>query len=736
MLASRFLSLSSTLALSAGLLAACSTSSSPSMPDMAMAPVSAPPAALPESAAMKERMPEPPRAKVVPHVLEQHGHKRVDDYYWLKERENPEVVAYLEAENAYLEASMKHTEPLQETLYEEIVGRIKKDDNSVPYKRDGYYYYTRFIEGGEYPLHCRTKGSLAAEEEIMLDGNELAAGHDFFALRGLQVSSGQDILAYGVDTVGRRFYTLRFKNLTTGEMLPDVIPDVTANTAWANDNRTLFYTRQHPDNLRWYQIYRHVLGTDPAEDDLVYEEADETFTSFVYKTRSKKFVMIGSFQTLSSEMRYLDADDPGGEPRILEPRRRDHEYQVDHYGDHFYIRTNHEARNFRLMKTPITDTGMASWQEVIPHREDVFLDDIELFRDHMVVSERREGLLQMRVVKLSTGEEHGLDFGEPAYLAFASDNFDFDTNILRYRYTSMTTPWSVFDYDLDTREKTLLKQQEVLGDFDRANYVTERLSATARDGERIPVSLLYRKGTEKDGGNPLLLYAYGSYGATIDPTFNSARLSLIDRGFVFAVAHIRGGQVMGRRWYEDGKLLKKKNTFRDFIDTGEYLIAEGYTSKDRLFALGGSAGGLLMGAVVNMRPDLFRGVIARVPFVDAITTMLDPDIPLTAGEWDEWGDPRKKEYYDYILSYSPYDNVEAKDYPHMLVTTGLHDSQVQYWEPAKWVAKLRAMKTDDNRLLLYTNMEAGHSGTTGRFKRHRQTARDYAFLLDLAGVTK
>ncbi|MCP3957623.1 MAG: S9 family peptidase [bacterium] len=707
------------------------------MPDMAMAPVTTPRPAAPEpEASVRKGMPEPPTAKIAPHELEQHGHRRVDDYYWLKKREDPEVVSYLEAENAYFDAVMQHTEPLQETLYEEIVGRIKKDDNSVPYKRDGYYYYTRFVEGGEYPLHCRKKGTLDAEEEIMLDGNELAAGHEFFALRGLRVSSGQDILAYGVDTVGRRFYTLKLKNLTTGESLPDVIPDVTPNSAWANDNRTLFYTRQHPDNLRWYRIYRHVLGTDPAEDELVYEEADETFTSFVYKTRSKKFVMIGSFQTLSSELRYLDADDPAGEPRILEPRQRDHEYGVDHYGDYFYIRTNHQAKNFRLMKTPITDTGMASWQEVIPHRDDVFLDDIELFRDHMVVSERREGLLRMRVVKLSSGEEHDLDFGEPAYLAFASDNYDFDTNILRYRYSSMTTPWSTFDYDLDSKERTLLKQQEVLGGFDSATYVTERLSATARDGERIPVSLVYRKGTARDGSSPLLLYAYGSYGATIDPTFNSARLSLLDRGFVFATAHIRGGQVMGRHWYEDGKLLKKKNTFRDFIDAGEYLIAEGYTEKDRLFALGGSAGGLLMGAVVNMRPDLFSGVIAHVPFVDAITTMLDPDIPLTAGEWDEWGDPRKKEYYDYILSYSPYDNVEAKAYPHLMVTTGLHDSQVQYWEPAKWVAKLRAMKTDDNRLLLHTNMEAGHGGATGRFKRHRETARDYAFLLDLAGVSK
>ncbi len=717
---------SAILATVAGLAAGCSPSTPP-----ADAPAE-------PAAAMH---PAPPMAAAVPHAMEKHGHRRVDDYYWLKDRDNPQVIAYLEAENAYLDAVMKHTEPQQQKLYEEIVGRIKQDDDSVPYRRDGYYYYSRFVEGGEYALHCRKQGSLDADEEIMLDGNQMAAGHELFILRGLGVSSGQDILAYSLDTVGRRFYSIRFKNLTTGETLPDTIEDVTGNSAWANDNRTLFYTKQDPETLRWYRVYRHVLGTDPADDDLVYEEADETFSSFVFKTRSKKYLMIGSYQTLSSEFLYLEADDPAGEPRVFQPRQRDHEYSVDHYGEHFYVRTNHQAKNFRLVKTPTTATGMDSWRQVIPHRDDVYLEDVVLFRDYKVVLERRAGLLQMRVIALAGGEEaepeeHYLDFGEAAYTAFADDNYDFDTDVLRYRYSSLTTPRSTYDYNLRTRKKTLLKQQQVLGDFDSASYQTERLSATARDGARVPISVVYRKGIAKDGSQPLLLYAYGSYGSTIDPTFDSALLSLLDRGFIYAIAHIRGGQIMGRQWYEDGKVMKKKNTFYDFIDVAEHLINNGYTNPDRLFAQGGSAGGLLMGAAVNLRPDLFHGVIAQVPFVDAITTMLDPDIPLTAGEWDEWGDPNRKQHYDYMLSYSPYDNVEAKDYPHLLVTTGLHDSQVQYWEPAKWVAKLRALKTGDNRLLLRTNMEAGHGGATGRFKLHRETAQDYAFLLDLAGITQ
>lgn len=683
--------------------------------------------------------PIPPVAKVVPHEMEAHGHMRTDNYYWLRERENPETIAYLEAENAYLDAVMKHTEPLQEKLYDEIVGRMQQNDDTVPYLRGGYYYYNRVVEGGEYGIFCRKKGSLEAEEEVLLNGNELAEGHEYFALRGLEVSPAHDLLLYGVDTVGRRFYTLRIKNLTTGEILPDVLPDVTGNATWAADNQTIFYTRQDPETLRSHRVYRHVLGSDPTTDELVFEETDETFSTYVGKTRSEEYLAIFSRQTLSSEIRYLKADNPTGEFQVFLPRQRDHEYSIDHGGDRgdgdfFYIHSNDAAKNFRLFKTPVGQTEREHWQEVIPHREDVLLTGFQLFRDHLVLMERREGLLRVRVLPNSGEGEHYLDFGEPAYLAFPSDNYEFDTKVLRYRYSSLTTPWSTFDYDMKTREKTLLKQVEVVGDFDPVNYVTERLAAPARDGKEVPVSLVYRKELTKDGSRPLLLYAYGSYGASIDPTFNSARLSLLDRGFVFAVAHIRGGQILGREWYEDGKLQRKMNTFTDFIDVGEYLVQEGYTAPERLFAQGGSAGGLLMGAIVNLRPDLFKGVVASVPFVDVITTMLDPDIPLTSGEWDEWGDPRKKDDYDYMLSYSPYDNVEAKDYPNLLVTTGLYDSQVQYWEPAKWVAKLRALKTDDNLLLLHTNMEAGHSGASGRFKRQKETARVYAFLLDLAGV--
>lgn len=678
-------------------------------------------------------LPSPPVAKIVPHELEKHGDVRVDNYYWLRERENPEVISYLDAENAYTEAALKHTEPLQEKLYEEIVARIKKDDESVPYMRDGYYYYARFVEGGEYALNCRKKGSLDAEEEILLDGNKLAEGHEFFALRGLSISSNQDILSYAVDTVGRRLYTIYFKDLKTGELLPDKLVDVTSNVAWAEDNKTIFYTKQHPETLRSYQIYRHTLGTDQASDELIYEEKDDTFNAFVFKTRSKKYIMIGSRHTLMREYRYLDTADPMGEFKLFQERDRSFEYAVDHFGDDFYIRTNMDAKNFRLMKTPISATGKENWTDVIPHRDDVFLAAFTLFSKYMVISERKAGLVQMRIMPFE-GEEHYIDFGEPAYTAFPGANFDFDTDMLRYGYSSLTTPRSTFDYNMATREKTLLKEQEVVGDFDKNNYETERLMVPARDGKEIPVSIVYRKGTAKDGSHPLLLNAYGSYGLTLDPTFNAARLSLLDRGFVFALAHIRGGQVMGREWYEDGKLFNKKNTFTDFIDVGDYLVKENYTKPERLFAEGGSAGGLLMGAVVNLRPELFRGVHAAVPFVDVVTTMLDEDIPLTTGEYDEWGDPNQKDYYDYMLSYSPYDNVEAKNYPNLLVTTGLHDSQVQYWEPAKWVAKLRAFKTDDNLLLLHTNMEAGHGGSTGRFKRFKRTAMTYAFMLDLAGI--
>jgi oligopeptidase B len=670
----------------------------------------------------------------VPTELEAYGHVRTDNYYWLNQRDDPEVIAYLEAENAYTDALMTHTDVLQETLFQEIKGRIKQTDVSVPYRIADHVYYTRYEDGKEYPIHCRRVRSPEAPEQVMLDVNTMAQGHEFFSVGQYAVSSDQDLLAYPVDAVGRRIYTIYVKDLSTGTVLPDVIPDVTPNLAWAEDNKTLFYTKQDPVTLRWYQVYRHVLGTDPAQDELVYEETDETFGCGVLKTKSKRYIVIASEQTLSSEYRYLEADNPGGPFKVFLPRERDHEYAIDHYGDHFYIRTNDQAKNFRLMRTPIGETYKDRWSEVVPHRDDVLLEGFELFDDHLVVIERKAGLIEMCIRPWSGEGEHYLDFGEPAYLAYASDNHELDTSVLRYTYTSLTTPKSVYDYDMVSREKTMLKQEEVLGGFQSSDYRTERLSATAADGTQVPISIVLRKGTRRDGSNPLLLYGYGSYGYSMDAAFSAERVSLLDRGFVYAIAHIRGGQEMGRWWYEGGKLLEKKNTFTDFVACAQHLVSERYTSPDRLFAMGGSAGGLLMGAVLNMSPDLWKGIVASVPFVDVVTTMLDESIPLTTSEYDEWGNPNDKTYYDYMLSYSPYDNVEAKEYPNVLVITSLHDSQVQYWEPAKWVAKLRANKTDQNRLLLRTKMEAGHGGVSGRYKRYKETAFVYAFLLDLMGL--
>ena len=672
--------------------------------------------------------------KRIPMRLEKHGHVRVDDYYWLRERDNPEVLAYLNAENDDAEKAMAHTKGLEERLFSEIKGRFKQVDSSVPYKRDDYYYYIRYEEGKEYPLFARKKESLDQPEELMLDANVLAQGHEFFSVGGWAVSSGQNILAYAVDTEGRRIYTTYFKNLTTGALLPDVIPEVTENLTWANDNRTLFYAKQDPLTLRAWRIYRHVLGTDPHLDALVFEENDETFSTYVFKTKSRRFLMIVSSQTLSQEYRYLEADDPCGEFKVFWPRERDHEYHVEHLGSQFVIRTNDRAKNFRLMATPIAYTGKEHWREIVGHREDVLLREFDIFNEYLVLEERKHGLNHLRIIPWSGAEEHYLKFDEPAYTAEFGANPQLDTATLRFEYTSLTTPVSVYDYDMRKRTKRLLKREEVLGGFDHTNYVTERCHACAHDGSEIPLSLVYRKGMERNGQNPALLYGYGSYGVSMDPAFSSPRLSLIDRGFVFAIAHVRGGQELGRQWYEDGKLLKKKNTFTDFIVCAEYLIRENFTNPDKLFAMGRSAGGLLMGAIVNMRPELFKGIVAEVPFVDVVTTMLDSSIPLTTGEYDEWGDPNEKAYYDYMASYSPYDNVDAKNYPHMLVTAGLYDSQVQYWEPAKWVAKLRDLKTDSNRLLLKTNMDAGHGGASGRFRRHRETAFSYAFLLDLAGI--
>ncbi len=679
---------------------------------------------------------EAPVAAKKPKELSIHGDIRIDNYYWLKEREDPEVIAYLEAENSYRESLTKGTESFQKYLFDEIVSRIKQTDESVPYKDNGYYYYVRYEEGKEYPIYCRKKESLKAEEEVMADVNEMAEGYVYYQVAGMSISPDNRYAAIGIDTVSRRKYTIHIKDLKTGAMLSDAIPLTTGVASWANDSKTLFYTQKDDVTLRSRAIYRHTMGTETADDVMVFEEKDETFNTYVFNSKSKKYIIIGSSSTLTNEYRVLTADVPEGEFSVIQPRVRGLEYNISHFGDHFYIITNLDAINFRLMKTPVDRTEKQHWKEVIGHREDVFLEQIEIFKDYLVVEERKEGLNNLRVIRWDNGAEHYINMGEEVYTAGISINTDFDSKLLRYSYSSLTTPNSTFDYHLDTREKTLLKQQEVIGDFNPDNYEAKRLYAKTEDGKKIPMSIVYRKGLELSGENPTLLYGYGSYGHTIDPRFNSSRLSLLDRGFVFALAHIRGSQIYGRRWYEDGKLLKKTNTFTDFNDCAEHLIQENYTNPENLFALGGSAGGLLMGAVINLQPELYKGVIAAVPFVDVVTTMLDEDVPLTTSEYDEWGNPNQEEYYHYMLSYSPYDQVEAKDYPNLLVTTGLHDSQVQYWEPAKWVAKLRDMKTDDNLLLLYCNMETGHGGASGRFERYKETAMEYAFILKLSGIKK
>lgn len=675
---------------------------------------------------------EQPQATKKPKSLTIHGDTRTDNYYWLNQREDEEVLAYLNAENEYTKNMIGHLDTFQEKLYQEIIGRLKPDDTSVPYKDNGYFYITRFEEGKEYPIYSRKKGSLNAEEEIMLDANQLAKSYNYYNIGGREVSLDNRLLAYGEDTLSRRIYTLRFKNLETGELLPDEIPGTTGSAVWANDNQTVFYTLKDDTTLRSYKVMRHRLGTPVSEDVAVFSEEDPTFLAFAYKSKSDQYIIVGSYATMSQEYRVLNADQPEGSFQVIQPRERGLEYGIAHFDGHFYIRTNLDAQNFRLMKTPENKTTKDHWEEVIPHRKEVLLEDLEIFRDYLVLSERKAGITQLRV-RPWEGTEHYIDFGEDAYLAYTSVNPEFDTKTLRIGYTSMTTPSTIYDYDMEGKTFEMLKQQEVVGGFNPDEYQSERLMVKARDGAEVPVSMVYRKGLKKDGTQPLLLYGYGSYGSSMEPYFSSVRLSLLDRGFTFAIAHIRGGEEMGRQWYEDGKLLNKKNTFTDFIDVAEHLIEAKYTSKEELFAMGGSAGGLLMGAVVNMRPDLWKGIVAAVPFVDVVTTMLDESIPLTTGEFDEWGNPKDKEYYEYIKSYSPYDNVAAKAYPAMMVTTGLHDSQVQYWEPAKWVAKLRELKTDQNPLVLHTNMEAGHGGASGRYRRYKETAMEYAFLLDLAG---
>ena len=675
--------------------------------------------------------PPPPVAAVRPHQFIEHGTTRVDPYYWLKERSNPEVIKYLEDENAYTKAVMAHTEALQDRLFEELKGRVQQNDQSVPFRQGNYFYYTRLVEGKNYPIYARKRGSLTAPEEILVDANVMAVGKATFIVRDWQVSPNEQLLAVAIDTTGGRVSSVRVKNLKTGAFLADVIPRSIGGIVWAEDNQTLFYTRPDSVTVRPSQIFRHGLGTDAANDQLIFEDTDETYYTSVSKTKSRQYILIQSWQTMGTEYHYLPANQPTAPLKVIIPRERGHEYYVDHFGDSFYILTNDHAKNFRLMRTPISRPGRDNWQEVIPHRPDVLIEDMEFFRNFLVLTERKDGLVQLRV-RPWNGAEHYLDFGEPAYLAYTSTNHEFNTDVLRFGYTSLTTPTSIYDYDMGTRQKKLLKRDEILGGFDQANYVTERLYTTARDGARVPVSLVYRKGTARPA--PLLLTGYGSYGSSSDPTFSSDRLSLLDRGFVFAIAHIRGGSEMGRAWYENGRQLHKKNTFTDFVDVADHLIKRGYTSTDRLFARGASAGGLLMGAVVNLRPELFKGVVAGVPYVDVITTMMDPTIPLTTGEYDEWGNPNDSTFYRYMLSYSPYDNVERKAYPNLLVTAGLYDTQVLYVEPAKWTAKLRAMKTDTNRLILRTNMEAGHAGASGRYKRWHDVAFEYAFLLDLAGL--
>ncbi len=682
----------------------------------------------------------PPVAPIKAKNVGMHGDERIDNYYWMgdyffKGPDSTNVVSYLTDENTYLKTMMASTESFQDKLYNEMKGRIKEKDESVPYIDNGYYYYNKTEEGKEYYILCRKKGSLAGKEEVLLNVNELAVGHPYYALGGTSVSPDNKLLAYSVDTVSRRQYIIHIKNLVTGEIYKDAITNTEGGIVWANDNKTIYYTAKNPVTLLSEKIMKHVLGTPQSSDVLVYEETDKSNYIGVDKSKSQKFIFIISQATLSSEIRYADADDPAGVFKVFQPRMKDVLYSVDHQGNRFLIRTNNDsATNFKLMETPLTATGVSNWKEVIAHRPNVLLQDVEVFKDYLVLSERKDALLQLRIQDLANKKEHYLDFGEPVYTAYPNVNRDYNSKILRYGYTSLTTPSSVYDYNMITKAKTLLKQQEVVGGYDPKQYTTERLWATAKDGTKVPISIVYRKDFVKDGKHPLLLYGYGSYGNSMDAGFNSSRLSLLNRGFAYAIAHIRGGQEMGRQWYLDGKLMKKKNTFTDFIDCAEFLIQNKYTSKEHLYTNGGSAGGLLMGAVVNLRPDLWHGVVADVPFVDVVTTMLDESIPLTTNEFDEWGNPKNKDAYDYMKSYSPVDNVVKASYPNLLVTTGLHDSQVQYFEPAKWVAKLRVNNTGNNVILLKTNMAFGHGGASGRFDYLHDVALRYAFYLGLEGI--
>jgi oligopeptidase B len=671
-----------------------------------------------------------------------HGDSVLDSYYWMydyfgKGPDSTKVVSYLKAENAYLDTMMSNTKKFQADLFTEMKARIKEKDESVPAFKNGYYYYTRTEDGRQYYKYCRKKGSLSAKEEVLLDIDKLAEGHSYYAATGFEVSEDNNLLAYGIDEVSRRQYTIYIKNIVTGAILKDAIKNTQGDPCWANDNKTIFYTAKNPVTLLSEKIQRHALGTDEANDAVVYEEKDKSNYIGVDKSKNNKYIFIVSQATMSSEWRMINAAKPGDEFTVFQPRLKNVLYEVIPLADKFLILTNKdEAKNFKLMKCPLNKTSEANWKELIPDRKDVLLQSVMEFKNFIAINERKDGLVRMRIRNLNDNKEHYINFGEPAYAAFFSFNPDYNSSILRYGYTSLTTPSSVYDYNMATKSKKLMKQQPVLGGYITGDYVTERLNVTARDGTKVPLSLVYKKGFKKDGNASLLLYAYGSYGASTDAGFNSTRLSLLNRGFAYAIAHIRGGQEMGRQWYENGKMMNKKNTFTDFIDCGEFLIKEKYTGKSHLYAQGGSAGGLLMGAVINMAPDLWHGVIAQVPFVDVVNTMLDESIPLTTNEFDEWGNPANKDAYTYMKSYSPYENIEKKNYPNLLVTTGLHDSQVQYFEPAKWVARLRALKTDKNILLLHTNMEFGHGGASGRFDYLKDVALNYAFLFTLEGINQ
>ena len=680
-----------------------------------------------------------PVAAIYPHVRKIHDDTVQDDYYWMidyfkKGEKSQEVIDYLEEENNYTNLMLQDTEDLQENLFDELKSRIKEKDESVPYYKNGYYYYSRTEEGKQYFKFCRKKGTLEGEEEVLLDVDQLAQGHAYYTAKGFSVSPDNRLLAFSVDTVSRREYTIFIKNIETGEIYPDQIKNTEGAAIWGNDNRTLFYTAKNPVTLLSEKIMRHTLGGDPAADVLVYEEKDNTNYIGVGKSKNGKYVMINSEGTLSSEIWLLNADSPQSEFRIFQPRIQDVLYSVVALEDRFLILTNDGAINFRIMQCPLDRTDRSHWQPFIDHRPDVLVSDIEEFKDFLAIAERKNGLTQLAIYNLKSQHQHYLDFGEVAYTVYPGINVEYNSDKLRYGYTSLVTPSSVYEYDMAKQKKILLKQQEILGGYDQTAYITERVFATARDGVQVPISIVYKKGTKLDGSAPLLQYAYGSYGASMDPTFSSNRLSLLDRGFIYALAHIRGGEEMGRQWYEDGKMMHKMNTFYDFVDCGKYLIDQHYCMPEHLYAQGGSAGGLLMGVIANIAPEQYHGIIAQVPFVDVVNTMLDDTIPLTTNEYDEWGNPNEKEAYYYMKAYSPYENIEAKEYPNLLVTTGLHDSQVQYFEPAKWVAKLRATKIGDAVLLLKTDMDYGHGGASGRFDYLKEIALEYAFLFKLEGI--